>query len=113
MPFQSQQNQTRIRRTRYGLGNVYLSTEQANYPSYNDVPLNYNDDIYKKLVAEGILDLRWSLHILSYHIGSGVDDLLAKHIATVLDRDALASYADASDAEDAANHFEVILVILL
>lgn len=82
-------NQFRIHKSRYDSIDSYLSEEGD---KYNDVQLTYDDDIYKKLLENGI------------------DKLLAQHIAHLFIRDSVSLFSekvDQNDLED-TDHFENI-----
>ncbi|XP_036143230.1 glutamate--cysteine ligase isoform X4 [Monomorium pharaonis] len=83
------ENKFRISKSRYDSIDSYLS-EQGE--KYNDVPLTYDDEIYKQLVDNGI------------------DHLLAQHIAHLFIRDSVSLFSEKvhqNDLED-TDHFENI-----
>lgn len=83
------ENKFRISKSRYDSIDSYLS-EQGE--KYNDVPLTYDDEIYKQLVDNGI------------------DKLLAQHVAHLFIRDTVSLFSekiDQNDLED-TDHFENI-----
>lgn len=83
------ENKFRISKSRYDSIDSYLS-EQAE--KYNDVPLTYDDEIYKQL------------------LDNGIDHLLAQHIAHLFIRDSVSLFSEKvhqNDLED-TDHFENI-----
>lgn len=81
--------QFRIKKSRYDSIDSYLSPEGE---KYNDVPLIYDEDIYKRLI-EG-----------------GIDHLLAQHVAHLFIRDTVSLFSEKIhqvDEED-TDHFENI-----
>lgn len=85
------ENKFRISKSRYDSIDSYLS-EQGD--KYNDVPLTYDDDIYKQL------------------LDGGIDRLLAQHVAHLFIRDSMSLFTEKvhqNDEED-TDHFEVRLV---
>ncbi|XP_043287771.1 glutamate--cysteine ligase catalytic subunit [Venturia canescens] len=83
------ENKFRINKSRYDSIDSYLS-EQGD--QYNDVPLIYDEDIYKELLENGI------------------DRLLAQHIAHLFIRDSVSLFSEKvhqNDLED-TDHFENI-----
>ncbi|XP_029040518.1 glutamate--cysteine ligase catalytic subunit isoform X2 [Osmia bicornis bicornis] len=83
------ENKFRISKSRYDSIDSYLS-EQGE--KYNDVPLTYDDEIYKQLMDNGI------------------DKLLAQHIAHLFIRDTVSLFSEKvyqNDSED-TDHFENI-----
>ncbi|XP_017056232.1 glutamate--cysteine ligase [Drosophila ficusphila] len=79
----------RIAKSRYDSIDSYLSPEGA---KYNDVPLTYDEEVYKRLV-EG-----------------GIDHLLAQHVAHLFIRDTVSLFSEKvhqNDNED-TDHFENI-----
>ncbi|KOC65500.1 Glutamate--cysteine ligase catalytic subunit [Habropoda laboriosa] len=83
------ENKFRINKSRYDSIDSYLS-EQGE--KYNDVPLIYDDEIYKQLVDNGI------------------DKLLAQHIAHLFIRDTVSLFSEKVHQNDLENtdHFENI-----
>lgn len=84
------ENKFVIKKSRYDSIDSYLS-EQGE--KYNDIPLLYNEEDYKKLVD------------------NGVDHLLAQHIAHLFIRDTVSLFSEKiyqNDEED-SDHFEVHL----
>lgn len=84
------ENKFRISKSRYDSIDSYLS-EQGE--KYNDVPLTYDDEIYKQL------------------LDNGIDHLLAQHIAHLFIRDSVSLFSEKihqNDLED-TDHFEVRL----
>lgn len=85
------ENKFRISKSRYDSIDSYLS-EQGE--KYNDVPLTYDDEIYKQL------------------LDNGIDKLLAQHIAHLFIRDSVSLFSEKvhqNDLED-TDHFEVRLI---
>lgn len=83
------ENKFRISKSRYDSIDSYLS-EQGE--KYNDVPLTYDDEIYKQL------------------LDNGIDHLLAQHIAHLFIRDSVSLFSEKvhqNDLED-TDHFENI-----
>lgn len=88
------ENKFRISKSRYDSIDSYLS-EQGE--KYNDVPLTYDDEVYKQL------------------LDNGIDKLLAQHIAHLFIRDTVSLFSEKvhqNDLED-TDHFEVIIILLL
>ncbi|KAF7998291.1 hypothetical protein HCN44_009689 [Aphidius gifuensis] len=82
-------NKFRIRKSRYDSIDSYLS-EQGD--RYNDVPLTYDNDIYKQL------------------LDNGIDRLLAQHVAHLFIRDSVSIFSEKvhqNDEKD-TDHFENI-----
>ncbi|KAG0264191.1 hypothetical protein DFQ27_001375 [Actinomortierella ambigua] len=79
-----------INKSRYDSIDSYISTDPSNKPEYNDIPLVFDQDIYKKLSDNGI------------------DDLLARHIAHLFIRDPLVIFKEMLDLDDSesTDHFE-------
>lgn len=87
-------NKYRIRKSRYDSIDSYLS-EQGD--RYNDVPLTYDNDIYKKL------------------LDNGIDRLLAQHVAHLFIRDSVSIFSEKvhqNDEKD-TDHFEVINICFI
>ncbi|XP_043254726.1 glutamate--cysteine ligase catalytic subunit [Colletes gigas] len=83
------ENKFRINKSRYDSIDSYLS-EQGE--KYNDVPLTYDDEVYKQL------------------LDNGIDKLLAQHIAHLFIRDTVSLFSEKvyqNDQED-TDHFENI-----
>ncbi|XP_011297994.1 glutamate--cysteine ligase catalytic subunit [Fopius arisanus] len=83
------ENKFRINKSRYDSIDSYLSNQGG---KYNDVPLTYDDDIYKQLMENGI------------------DRLLAQHVAHLFIRDSVSLFSEKvhqNDEED-TDHFENI-----
>ncbi|KAG0034427.1 hypothetical protein BGZ81_004677 [Podila clonocystis] len=80
----------RINKSRYDSIDSYISNDPSNKPEYNDIPLVYDKDIYKKLSDNGI------------------DDLLARHIAHLFIRDPLVIFEELLNVDDneTTDHFE-------
>ncbi|KAG0067174.1 hypothetical protein BGZ92_005175, partial [Podila epicladia] len=83
-------NKFRINKSRYDSIDSYISNDPSNKPEYNDIPLVYDKDIYKKLSDNGI------------------DDLLARHIAHLFIRDPLVVFEELLNVDDneTTDHFE-------
>lgn len=83
-------NKFRIPKSRYDSIDSYISTDPNFKPEYNDIPLVYDEDIYKKLSDNGI------------------DDLLARHIAHLFIRDPLVIFHELLNVDDneSTDHFE-------
>ncbi|XP_071857804.1 glutamate--cysteine ligase [Bombus fervidus] len=84
-----EENKFRISKSRYDSIDSYLS-EQGE--KYNDVPLTYDDEVYKQL------------------LDNGIDKLLAQHIAHLFIRDTVSLFSEKvhqNDLED-TDHFENI-----
>ncbi|KAF9215889.1 hypothetical protein CPC16_000617 [Podila verticillata] len=83
-------NKFRINKSRYDSIDSYISNDPNNKPEYNDIPLVYDKDIYKKLSDNGI------------------DDLLARHIAHLFIRDPLVIFEELLNVDDneSTDHFE-------
>ena len=84
------ENKFKISKSRYDSIDSYLSRQGE---KYNDVPLTYDDEIYKQLLENGI------------------DHLLAQHIAHLFIRDSVSLFSEKvhqNDLED-TDHFEVRL----
>lgn len=85
------ENKFRINKSRYDSIDSYLS-EQGD--RYNDVPLIYDQDIYKQL------------------LDNGIDRLLAQHVAHLFIRDTVSLFSEKvhqNDLED-TDHFEVYTI---
>lgn len=83
------ENKFRISKSRYDSIDSYLSEQGERY---NDVPLTYDDEIYKQL------------------LDNGIDKLLAQHIAHLFIRDTVSLFSEKvyqNDLED-TDHFENI-----
>ncbi|XP_051159264.1 glutamate--cysteine ligase catalytic subunit [Leptopilina boulardi] len=83
------ENKFRISKSRYDSIDSYLSEQGENY---NDVPLTYDNEIYKQLLENGI------------------DKLLAQHVAHLFIRDTVSLFSEKvyqNDLED-TDHFENI-----
>ncbi|KAF9309976.1 hypothetical protein BG003_009066 [Podila horticola] len=80
----------RINKSRYDSIDSYISNDPNNRPEYNDIPLVYDKDVYKKLSDNGI------------------DDLLARHIAHLFIRDPLVIFEELLNVDDneTTDHFE-------
>ncbi|CAO3574228.1 unnamed protein product [Mortierella alpina] len=83
-------NKYRIAKSRYDSIDSYISNDPSNKPEYNDIPLVYDKDIYKKLSDNGI------------------DDLLARHISHLFIRDPLVIFHELLNVDDneSTDHFE-------
>lgn len=83
------ENKYRIHKSRYDSIDSYLSPEGE---QYNDVPLIYDNDDYKKL------------------IDGGIDPLLAQHIAHLFIRDSVSLFSEKinQNDEEETDHFENI-----
>ncbi|KYM80075.1 Glutamate--cysteine ligase catalytic subunit, partial [Atta colombica] len=83
------ENKFKISKSRYDSIDSYLSRQGE---KYNDVPLTYDDEIYKQLLENGI------------------DHLLAQHIAHLFIRDSVSLFSEKvhqNDLED-TDHFELL-----
>ncbi|XP_006612129.1 glutamate--cysteine ligase catalytic subunit [Apis laboriosa] len=83
------ENKFRINKSRYDSIDSYLSVQGE---KYNDVPLIYDDEVYKQL------------------LDNGIDKLLAQHIAHLFIRDTVSLFSEKvhqNDLED-TDHFENI-----
>ncbi|KAG5344027.1 GSH1 ligase, partial [Acromyrmex charruanus] len=83
------ENKFKISKSRYDSIDSYLSRQGE---KYNDVPLTYDDEIYKQL------------------LDNGIDHLLAQHIAHLFIRDSVSLFSEKvhqNDLED-TDHFENI-----
>lgn len=80
----------RIAKSRYDSIDSYISNDPNFKPEYNDIPLVYDEDIYKKLSDNGI------------------DNLLARHIAHLFIRDPLVVFHELLNVDDneSTDHFE-------
>ncbi|KAF9572782.1 hypothetical protein BGW38_008488, partial [Lunasporangiospora selenospora] len=80
----------RISKSRYDSIDSYISNDPNNKPAYNDIPLVYDEDIYKNLSENGI------------------DDLLARHISHLFIRDPLVIFHELLNIDDneSTDHFE-------
>ncbi|KAI8081561.1 glutamate-cysteine ligase-domain-containing protein [Halteromyces radiatus] len=85
-------NRRVINKSRYDSIDAYISTDDTYKDKYNDLDLLYDEDIYKKLMD------------------NGVDDLLAKHLAHLFIRDPLVIFEELLnlDDEQSSDHFENI-----
>ncbi|KAF9118819.1 hypothetical protein BGW39_000844 [Mortierella sp. 14UC] len=83
-------NKFRIAKSRYDSIDSYISNDPSNKPEYNDIPLVFDEDIYKKLSDNGI------------------DDLLARHISHLFIRDPLVIFHELLNVDDneSTDHFE-------
>ncbi|KAJ2783853.1 glutamate--cysteine ligase [Coemansia javaensis] len=82
-----------IPKSRYGTIDTFLGSSDGHFRSeYNDLELVYDADIYRHLV------------------GSGVDELMARHVAHLFIRDPLVIFEELLEQDDAASadHFENI-----
>ncbi|KAI8577565.1 hypothetical protein K450DRAFT_251444 [Umbelopsis ramanniana AG] len=81
-----------INKSRYDSVDSYLSTDPMFKQKYNDIDLVYDEEIYKKLRANGI------------------DDQLAKHVSHLFIRDPLVIFRELLDQDDnvSSDHFENI-----
>ncbi|CAG8634171.1 7041_t:CDS:10 [Paraglomus brasilianum] len=81
-----------INKSRYDSIDSYISTDARLKQEYNDLPLVYDESIYKRL------------------IDNGIDDLLARHVAHLFIRDPLVIYDELlyQDDETSTDHFENI-----
>lgn len=81
-----------IPKSRYDSIDCYISQDPALKPEYNDIPLVYDEGIYKTLTD------------------GGVDHLLARHISHLFIRDPLVIYRERlnQDDENESDHFENI-----
>ena len=81
-----------INKSRYDSIDCFISNQDMLKPKYNDLPLIYNDESYKRLKS------------------AGCDELLSKHIAHLFIRDPLVVYSELLDQEDtkSSDHFENI-----
>ncbi|CAE6431302.1 unnamed protein product [Rhizoctonia solani] len=86
------QGQQRLPKSRYSSVDMYLSETADNRPEYNDLPVPIHEDIYRRLRD------------------SGVDNLLAKHIAHLFVRDPLVVIPNKieQDDETSTEHFEAL-----
>ncbi|ORZ18401.1 glutamate-cysteine ligase-domain-containing protein, partial [Lobosporangium transversale] len=84
------ENKYRIPKSRYDSIDSYISNDPSYKPEYNDIPLVYDEDIYKKLSDNGI------------------DDLLARHISHLFIRDPLVIFHELLNVDDneSTDHFE-------
>lgn len=88
------ENKFRISKSRYDSIDSYLSEQGG---KYNDIPLTYDDEVYKQL------------------LDNGIDKLLAQHIAHLFIRDTVSLFSEKvyqNDLED-TDHFEVIIAIVI
>ncbi|KAF9924990.1 hypothetical protein FBU30_005154 [Linnemannia zychae] len=83
-------NKYRIAKSRYDSIDSYISNDPNNKPEYNDIPLVYDEAIYKKLSDNGI------------------DNLLARHISHLFIRDPLVIFHELLNIDDneSTDHFE-------
>ncbi|XP_034939693.1 glutamate--cysteine ligase catalytic subunit [Chelonus insularis] len=83
------ENERKIRTSRYGAVESYLSEQGA---KYNDVPLLYDEEVFKQL------------------LDNGIDRLLAQHVAHLFIRDCVCLMSTQLDQDDEVdtNHFENI-----
>jgi glutamate--cysteine ligase catalytic subunit len=83
-------NKYRIAKSRYDSIDSYISNDPSNKPEYNDIPLVFDEDIYKKLSDNGI------------------DNLLARHISHLFIRDPLVIFHELLNIDDneSTDHFE-------
>ncbi|KAJ1829390.1 glutamate--cysteine ligase [Coemansia sp. RSA 2599] len=82
-----------IPKSRYGTIDTFLGSSDGHFkPEYNDLPLVYDREIHSHLV------------------GSGIDDLMAKHVSHLFIRDPLVIFEELLDQDDSvsADHFENI-----
>lgn len=79
-----------IPKSRYDSVDLYLSTDWNNKPAYNDTNVPYNEEIYNRLV------------------NNGIDELLSKHMAHIFIRDPLVIFSETIDQDDETSndHFE-------
>ncbi|XP_030382175.1 glutamate--cysteine ligase [Scaptodrosophila lebanonensis] len=84
-----QNSKFRIAKSRYDSIDSYLSPEGA---KYNDVPLTYDENVYKRL------------------IDGGIDHLLAQHVAHLFIRDTVSLFSEKVNQDDNedTDHFENI-----
>lgn len=82
-----------IAKSRYSSIDAYISDSPDLLDEYNDLPLQYDEESYQKLVE------------------SGLDDRLAKHVAHLFIRDPLVIFKERTDTVDdtlSSEHFENI-----
>ena len=84
-----------IPKSRYDSIDSYLSCCAKKWEGYNDIPVLYDPEVYKKL------------------IDGGVDDLMAQHVAHLFIRDSVSMFSnkvreDGNYDEDDMDHFENI-----
>lgn len=83
----------RIAKSRYSSIDAYISDSPDLLDEYNDIPLQYDEESYAKLVE------------------AGLDDRLAKHVAHLFIRDPLVIFKERTDTVDdtiSSEHFENI-----
>lgn len=87
-----QEGQRRLPKSRWSSVDMYLSEKPDNRPEYTDVPVPYNEEVYRRLRDDN------------------VDNLLAKHIAHLFVRDPLIVIPDRieQDDEKSTEHFEAL-----
>jgi len=86
------ENKMKISKSRYDSVDCFISTELSCKPEFNDIKLEYDQDIYLQLK------------------NSGVDELLSRHLAHLFIRDPLVIYEHRIELDDSKHndHFENI-----
>lgn len=82
-----------ISKSRYSSVDAYISDDPELLDEYNDIPLQYDEESYQKLIE------------------AGLDDRLAKHVAHLFIRDPLVIFKERTDTVDdtmSSEHFENI-----
>jgi hypothetical protein len=106
------ENKFRIPKSRYGSVSSYLSNSRNNRAEYSDIEFPYDDAIFRRVADHGM----YTFYFLAYlakdtdsFIDSGIDDVLAKHIAHLFIRDPLVIFSESVDLDDdvSSDHFEV------
>lgn len=116
-----------INKSRYDSIDSYLSKDKRFRPEYNDIDLVYDKEICEKLQREGkypsfpflgpkLLEKKKKREKKACEftspfsfITSGVDELLARHVAHLFIRDPLVIFKELLDQDDlvSTDHFEV------
>ncbi|CAE7154693.1 unnamed protein product [Rhizoctonia solani] len=87
-----EKDQRRLPKSRWSSVDMYLSESKDNRPEYSDVPVPFDEEIYRRLRSHD------------------VDDLVAKHIAHLFVRDPLLVIPNKieQDDETSTDHFEAL-----
>lgn len=97
-----------IPKSRYDSVDSYISRDWINRPEYNDNPLPINEKAKARLMDQGAHPIVAFERLTT---STGVDELLANHIAHLFIRDPLVVFSETVDQDDSlsTDHFEVRL----
>lgn len=93
-----------------------MSQDPLNRQEYNDAYAPYNESVFDRLTAAGKGFFYFTKNYgAKYEANTGIDDLLAKHIAHLFIRDPLVIFSELIDQDDTTSmdHFEVCPSYLL